>query len=113
MRCVQEGDYGYIVNFWSDGEQQMRGDASSGRTYAAMKEAATADEGIDERLDLYVYRVPEELYDFSVDPDGLNNLINDTAYKEITKRLKGLLLREMKKTRDSLSGNFQERFLEE
>jgi len=113
MRCVQEGDYGYIVNFWSDGEQQMRGDASSGRTYAAMKKAATADEGIDERLDLYVYRVPEELYDFSVDPDGLNNLINDTTYKEITKRLKGLLLREMKKTRDSLSGNFQERFLEE
>jgi len=113
MRCVQEGDHGYIVNFWSDGQHQIRGDASSGRTYAAMKEAAAADEDVDERLDMYVYRVPEELYDFGADPDGLNNLINDPDYKEITSRLKGLLLREMKKTNDTLSGSFEERFFEE
>ena len=112
MRCVQEGDYGYIVNFWSDGEHQIRGDAASGRTYAAMKEAATDNKEVEERLNMYVDRVPEELYDFRKDPDGLNNLIDDPAYKEITEGLKSLLSKEMKRTEDPIHNEFVERFME-
>ncbi|MFO7824363.1 MAG: sulfatase [Cyclobacterium sp.] len=111
MRCVQEGDYGYIVNFWSDGEHQIRGDAASGRTYAAMKEAAAEDAAVAERLQMYDYRVPEELYDFAKDPDGLNNLMDDPAYQEIAAKLKDQLLREMKRTNDHLAGDFEEGFL--
>ncbi|MEX2565057.1 MAG: hypothetical protein WD431_03875, partial [Cyclobacteriaceae bacterium] len=111
MRCVQEGDYGYIVNFWSDGEHKIRGDAASGRTYAAMKEAAPQDESVAERLQMYEYRVPEELYDFSKDPDGLRNLMDDPAYQEIAGNLKAQLFREMKRTNDHLAGEFEEGFL--
>ena len=112
MRGVQEGDYGYIVNFWSDGEHKIRGDASSGRTYAAMKDAAADDEAVDERLNMYEYRVPEELYDFAKDPDGLNNLIDDPAYQEIAVKLKKQMLREMKRTRDQLREDFEGEFLQ-
>ncbi|WP_439484398.1 sulfatase family protein [Cyclobacterium plantarum] len=110
MRCVQEGDYGYIVNFWSDGEHKIRGDAASGRTYSAMVEAAPRDEAVADRLKMYEYRVPEELYDFSKDPDGLNNLMDDPAYQEIANGLKAQLLREMKRTDDHLAGDFEEGF---
>jgi N-sulfoglucosamine sulfohydrolase len=81
MRCVQEGDFGYIVNFWSDGNHQIRGDATSGRTFSAMKEAAASDSMVSDRLEMYVYRVPEELYDFKSDPDALVNLIDDPRYQ--------------------------------
>jgi N-sulfoglucosamine sulfohydrolase len=111
MRCVQEGDYGYIVNFWSDGEHKIRGDAASGRTYAAMQEAAPRDEAVAERLKMYEYRVPEELYDFARDPDGLTNLMDDPAYREVVDRLKGRLLREMKRTNDHLLPEFEAGFL--
>ncbi|MBD3631068.1 sulfatase [Cyclobacterium sp.] len=111
MRCVQEGDYGYIVNFWSDGEHKIRGDAASGRTYSAMVDAAPQDESVAERLKMYEYRVPEELYDFSKDPDGLHNLMADPAYQEIADGLKARLLREMKRTDDHLAGDFEEGFL--
>jgi N-sulfoglucosamine sulfohydrolase len=111
MRCVQEETYGYIVNFWSDGEHEMRGDASSGRTFAAMKKAAPENDVVADRLNMYVYRVPEELYDFRSDPDGLVNLIDDPALKETRQRLKKLLHNEMKRTKDPLMDEFEESFL--
>jgi len=112
MRCVQEEDFGYIVNFWSDGTHQIRGDATSGRTFSAMKEAAATDNEVSDRLDLYVYRVPEELYDFKSDPDGLVNLIDDPGYQEKIQHMKSLLLKEMKRTRDPIQNEFLVRFIE-
>jgi N-sulfoglucosamine sulfohydrolase len=111
MRAVQQGDFGYIVNFWSDGKHEIRGDATGGRTFSAMKEAAKDTPEVEERLNLYVYRVSEELYDFGKDPDGLNNLIDDPAYKEINEGLKGLLAKEMKRTDDPIYGEFVGRFM--
>ncbi len=111
MRCVQEGNYGYIVNFWSDGKHKIRGDAASGRTYPAMVEAAAENEAVARRLEMYEYRVPEELYDFARDPDGLTNLIDDPAYREIVDGLKQRLFREMRRTDDHLAGDFEAGFL--
>ncbi len=112
MRCVLNEDYGYIVNFWSDGKYQIRGDAMGGRTFKAMKEAALLDTAIAKRVDLYKYRVPEELYDFSSDPDGLVNLIDDPDIQSKKQRLKNLLHSEMKRTKDPLRDEFEKRFLE-
>lgn len=113
MRCVQAENFGYIVNFWSDGDHEIRGDAASGRTFQAMKEGALVDESVDERLNMYVYRVPEELYDFKNDSDGLVNLIDDPAYQEDIFRLRELIWREMKRTEDPLHDEFVERFTNE
>lgn len=111
MRCVQEESYGYIVNFWSDGKHEIEGDATSGRTLSAMKKAAFKDETVAGRLNMYVYRVPEELYNFRTDPDGLVNLIDDPAEEEVKQRLRKLLFQEMKRTNDSLLDEFEQSFL--
>lgn len=112
MRGVQDEQYGYIVNFWSDGKHEIRGDAKSGRTFKAMDEAAKSNKEIAARVDLYKYRVPEELYDFKNDPDGLVNLIDEPGLKEEIQRLKGLLDREMRKSKDPLRVEFQKRFMQ-
>ena len=111
MRCVQKGDYGYIVNFWSDDDFYFTGDALSGRTYKAMHEAASSDQGIAERVDLLRFRVKEELYNFKNDPDGLVNLIDDPDFLEKKQELKDLLRSEMKRSNDPLLNEFKERFL--
>lgn len=111
MRSVQKGDYGYIVNFWSDGDFHFTGDALSGRTYRAMDVAAESDPEIADQVDLLRFRVKEELYDFNVDPDALNNLINEPGYADKKQELKSMLLAEMKKSDDPLTNEFQERFM--
>lgn len=111
MRGVQTENFGYIANFWSDGEHQIKGDATSGRTYSALKEASVSDKLVADRLNMYIYRVPEELYDFKTDPDGLQNLIDDPEYQEKIQEMKGLLLKEMKRTNDPIQDDFVTRFL--
>lgn len=112
MRCVQAENFGYIANFWSDGNHQIRGDAASGRTFSAMKEAADTDSLVSDRLNMYIYRVPEELYDFKADPDGLINLIDLPEYQEKVQEMKKLILQEMKRTRDPISDEFVNRFMD-
>ena len=74
MRCVQTKRFGYIFNPWSNGERIFRNESQAGRTMKAMREAAQTSSRIADRVNLFLYRVPEELYDFERDPDGLNNL---------------------------------------
>lgn len=111
MRSVQNQRYGYIVNFWSDGKNQIKGDAMAGRTYKAMNKAAWSNEAIANRVELYKYRVPEELYDFKNDPDGLVNLTDKPEFQNELKRLKELLYLEMKRTNDPWQKSFKENFL--
>ena len=111
MRCVQRGDFGYIVNFWSDGDFYFTGDAMSGRTYKAMHEASSLNQAIAERVDLLRFRVIEELYNFKSDPDGLINLAEDPDYSEKKEELKALLGIQMRKSEDPLLNEFNERFL--
>ena len=108
MRCVQRGDFGYIVNFWSDGDFYFTGDAMSGRTFKSMHHAADSDEAIAERVDLLRFRVKEELYDFKTDPDGLINLVDDPNYGEKKKELKALLQTQMRRSDDPLLNKFEE-----
>lgn len=111
MRCVQREEYGYIVNFWSDGDFHFTGDALSGRTFKAMKQAADSNEAIVERVDLLRFRIKEELYDFRIDPNGQLNLAEDPEYIETKKGLKELMRAQMRKSDDPLLNEFEERFL--
>ncbi|PHN07800.1 sulfatase family protein [Flavilitoribacter nigricans] len=112
MRCVLNGDYGYIANFWADGQFHFTGDALSGRTFQAMNGAAASNPAIAERVELLRFRVKEEFYDFRNDPDGLQNLIHDPELQVEQERLKRLLHAEMKRSDDPLLSAFEERFFD-
>jgi len=100
MRCVQNNEFGYIYNFWADHKQEIRGDATGGLTWKAMKKAAETDSEIAKRVELFNYRVPEEFYNFKTDPDGLVNLANDPAYENQLNKFRKKMLEMMKKYND-------------
>jgi len=109
MRCLQDENFGYIYNFWADGKQEIRGDATGGLTWKAMIEAAKTDPEIAKRVELYKYRVPEEFYDFKNDPDGLKNLANDPAYADEINKFRDKMLEMMKKYKDPAYETFRDR----
>jgi N-sulfoglucosamine sulfohydrolase len=76
-----------------------------------MVEAAKTDSTLAKRMDLYIYRVEEELYDFKNDPDALVNLINEPDLTVEKIHLKKLLHREMKRGKDPLTEQFEQRFM--
>lgn len=109
MRCVQDRRYGYIYNPWSDGERVFHNESQSGRTFAAMEQAAQDDEAIAARVRLFLYRVPEELYDFATDPAARVNLIDDARYSGELARLTQALEDWMVSTGDPALAGFRRR----
>lgn len=108
MRCVQNENYGYIYNPFSDGEYWYRNN-NEGKTMAAMNQAAKTDPAIQARVDLFRYRVPEEFYDLKNDPNCLNNLIDNPEYADQIKELQGQLVAQMKATEDPMLAAFVSR----
>ena len=108
MRAVNEARFGYIWNPWSDGEFVFRNESQNGRTMKAMREAASADKQIAARVRLFLYRTPEELFNYHADPDGLNNLIGDQEHQEKLNELRTKLLENMRATEDPLAEKFAE-----
>lgn len=106
MRCVQSAQYGYIWNQWSNGDTEYRAENMNGISWNAMKEAAQLDEKVHERVDLYLTRVPEELYDLSLDPDCVNNLVDNGEDTEILEEFRSLLEEWMRINEDSLHSSF-------
>lgn len=100
MRCLQNKEFGYIYNFWSDGSTAMTGDATGGLTWKAMLKAAGTDPVIAGRVELYKHRVREEFYDLKNDPNGLKNLIDDPAFADKIKEFREMMPIEMKKCND-------------
>jgi N-sulfoglucosamine sulfohydrolase len=109
MRCVQTRRYGYIFNPWSNGAYVFRNESQAGRTMAAMRAAAERDPALAARVELFLYRVPEELYDFRADPDALHNLVDDPDRQGELERLRNALEQWMVRTRDPALGAFRDR----
>tara|TARA_R110002072_G_scaffold299632_1_gene475529 strand:- start:131439 stop:132959 length:1521 start_codon:yes stop_codon:yes gene_type:complete len=108
MRCVQNENFGYIYNPFSDGKYWYRNN-NEGLTMAAMNRAAETDASIKARVDLFRYRVAEEFYDLKNDPDCLHNLIADPTHAETVKALQDKLLTQMRTTEDPMLAAFQNR----
>ncbi|MFH1716767.1 MAG: sulfatase [Planctomycetota bacterium] len=100
MRCVQNRRFGYIFNPWSDGERVFKNESQAGLTFKAMQAAAPTDPAVAARVKLFQYRVLEEFYDFTNDPDALHNLIDEPRYKEEIDAMRAELLERMKRTED-------------
>jgi N-sulfoglucosamine sulfohydrolase len=107
MRAVDDRRFGYIYNAWSDGETVFRNESQSGRTFRAMRQAAERDPAVRARVELFVHRVPEELYDYANDPDALENLIDDPAQAKRVAEFRRLLRDEMRKTGDPELGAYE------
>ena len=111
MRCLQNERLGYIFNSWSDGKTRFRNESQSGLSMNAMEKATTNNPEIEQRVRLFLYRVPEELYDFGKDPDALQNLADRPAYKAQLKGMREKLRQWMHQTADPLEPVYR-RYLE-
>lgn len=109
MRCIQDRRFGYIFNPWSNGTRHFRNESQAGRTMEAMRQAAETDEEIAQRVDLFLHRVPEELYDFQNDPDALYNLADDPDYQPKLKEMRQRLSAAMEATGDPALDVFRKR----
>ena len=108
MRSVQNGEYGYIYNPFSDGKHWYRNN-NEGKTMAAMQSAAKTNPDVAARIDLFRYRVPEEFYDLKNDPDCLHNLIDRSDLQTTIKELQSHLVAHMARTEDPMLPAFRNR----
>jgi N-sulfoglucosamine sulfohydrolase len=107
MRSVVTKKLGYIYNAWSDGKTAFRNESQSGRTWRAMVAAAKKNPKIAARVKLFQYRVKEELYDYSKDPNALRNLIDDPRYREQLMVLRKRMHERMKSLDDPVLPQFR------
>jgi N-sulfoglucosamine sulfohydrolase len=106
MRSIQDKKYGYIYNAWADGKTVFRNESQNGLTMRAMRKAAETDPRIAARVKLFLYRVPEELYDYEKDPDARTNLANDPAHQDVLARFRAAMQKQMKEVADPLAGDY-------
>ena len=108
MRAVQNAEFGYIYNPFSDGKHVYRNN-NEGQSMAAMQSASKNDPAIAARIAMFRYRVAEEFYDLKADPNCLNNLIDSADHAAIIKTLQDKLVIQMQATGDPMLPAFQHR----
>ncbi len=108
MRCLQDRRYGYLYNAWSDGERAFRNEAQSGLSFPAMRQAAETDKAIAARVRLFLYRVPEEFYDFEADPCALRNLIAEPEMQDRIRLFRAAMLEQLVAAEDPLTDTFRQ-----
>ena len=107
MRCCQDAHFGYIYNQWGGTGKEYKADNITGLSFPAMQEAAKTDPNLAKRVELYLHRTPEELYDLQHDPACLHNLINDPAYKSTVASYRQQLLTWMRDVKDPYAVPFE------
>ncbi len=106
MRCVQDKRFAYIFNSWSDGNAVFLNESTEGLTFRAMEQAAETDEDISRRVNFFKYRVTEELYDYSLDPQALCNLAEYPEYQQLLIRMRQRMHEYMEASQDPLIDDF-------
>jgi N-sulfoglucosamine sulfohydrolase len=105
-RCIRTRKFSYIWSSWADGQTRFRNESMQGLTFNALEQAGTEDPEIQQRVNQFLYRAPEEFYDLEKDPSERNNLIADSNFQTEIKKLKQLLFSQMQKTQDPLIDQF-------
>ncbi|MCC6486042.1 MAG: sulfatase [Candidatus Hydrogenedentes bacterium] len=106
IRCMQDRRYGYIWNPWGGSGVKFQTNYMMGPAWEAMREEAESNPGLAARMKLFLYRAPQELYDFESDPNCLNNLIDEPAHGDKLHDLQQRLLTEMTRSKDPLREDF-------
>ena len=107
MRAVNDARFGYIYNAWVDGETEFFNNSMRGLTFPAMQ-AAADDPEVAARIEHLLHRTKEELYDYSLDPDALENLIDDPAQADRVEHSRELLGEHMRATGDPELEGYEE-----
>ena len=109
MRAIQTKTHLYLFNPWSNGKRVFATATNGTDTCKRMIELAKNDKEMNERLNLYRYRVQQELYQVKRDPDCLQNLIGSSNNQEVKNKLQKLLEEWMVKTGDPILECFRKR----
>ena len=99
MRCIQNKQFGYIFNAFSDGKFAYRNN-NEGRTFKAMQAKGKTDPAVQARVDMFRHRVPQEFYDLQKDPGCTKNLINSPEHAKNIAEFQKRLREWMVKTND-------------
>lgn len=108
MRSVQTKDYTYIFNSWSDNNVTFMNESTSGLTFKAMVKESETNPEVKARVDMFLYRVKEELYDNKADKSALVNLIDSKEHQQTLSHLRERMYDYMLQTGDSLINEFVE-----
>lgn len=108
MRCIQDENFGYIFNAFSDGKFNYRNN-NEGLTFKAMQEAGKTDPAIQERVDMFRHRIPQEFYDLKKDPGCTVNLIDSVEHQEAITKFQTRLREWMVETKDHCISAFDVR----
>jgi N-sulfoglucosamine sulfohydrolase len=109
MRGIQTKTHLFLFNPWSNGERVFATATNGTVTCKRMIKLAQEDEQMNERLELYRYRVPQELYHVKRDPDCLENLIHNPNHEKVKNKLMVLLEEWMERTKDPILECFRKR----
>lgn len=109
MRAIVTKDYGYIFSPWSNGSRVMSTATKGTISYRRMQALAPGSAYAAARLDLFDHRVPEEMFNYTKDPDALDNLVKKPEFSaqrdDLTKKLDAWMV----KTQDPMLDVFRQR----
>lgn len=109
MRAIQTPGDLYIFSPWSNGQRTMATATLGTPTYRRMAQLAKADSAIAARHNLFLYRVPEEIYDVGSDPDCLENRIAAPPHQERLTQCRARLETWMANVADPMLETFRKR----
>jgi N-sulfoglucosamine sulfohydrolase len=109
MRGIETKEHLYLFNPWADGENRFRTATQGTASYKQMVKLAPENGKIAARLRLMDYRVVEELYHVSDDPDCLVNLAGNAEHATALKNLHRQLDKIMADTGDHALEAFRKR----
>jgi N-sulfoglucosamine sulfohydrolase len=95
-RSLHTKQYDYLFNAWSDGKTEFVADNNLG----IMLPGARNDPALQQRVDFYLHRAPEELYDCEKDPWATTNLVNDPAHADVLAEMREHMLNHLEETGD-------------
>lgn len=112
MRALHGQRYLYVWNAWADGETKipvvMGGEGSTAISLLSkMETAVPLYPDPAERVEFYLFRAPEELYDIENDPGCLNNLAEDRVYQSVLKRFRRDMLKTLESNMDHELTNYR------
>ncbi|WP_282038445.1 sulfatase-like hydrolase/transferase [Saccharicrinis aurantiacus] len=107
FRKVHSSKYAYIFNPWHDGRTTYNSSSLGASFFETMLNIGQTDNYWQERCDFILIRTPEEFYDVELDPDCLNNLIDDAAYADEITEFKASLVNVMTQSDDYMLSVYQ------
>lgn len=111
MRCAQDRRFGYIWNQWAGSGRTYKAENMDGLSWPAMTAAAQTSAEVAGRTEFYLHRAAEELYDLTVDPNGLRNLADDPDHADVIADFRQRVGRWMAEHGDPQTKTFTNRVL--